>query len=188
MKATIKYLYKLYQDFVFSYILWIIGFFPSMHIRMFIYRRIYNIRLGKNVIIYKGCEIRAPKKLKIGKGSIIGDNAMLDARCGIIIGDNVNFSSGVEIWTLQHDYRDPDFKCTSEHSGAVLIGDRVWIGPRVTILHSVNIGEGAVVGAGAVVTKDIEPYAVVAGIPAKKIAERPKNLMYEFSGSHRHFI
>lgn len=188
MRTIIYFIYRCLHDFIFSYVLWIVGFLPSMHLRMFIYKYIYRMNLDKNVIIYKGCEIRSPKKLKIGKGSIIGDNAILDARCGLTIGENVNFSSGVEIWTLQHDYRDPEFKCTPEHCGPVFIGDRAWIGPRVTILHSVSIGEGAVVGAGAVVTKDVEPYTVVAGVPAKKVGERPQNLSYVFNGSHRHFI
>ena len=60
------------------------------------------------------------------------------------------------------------------------IGDRVWIGSNAIILTGVNIGEGAVVCAGCVVTKDVEPYAVVAGIPARKVNERPRDLRYEF--------
>lgn len=188
MKKLLRKSYSIIRCFFKDYLLWLVGYIPSMHLRMFIYRYIYRIALDKHVIIYKGCEIRNTKGLKIGRGSIIGDNAMLDARRGITIGNNVNFSSGVEIWTLQHDYRDPNFACNLEHTGPVTIGDRAWIGPRVTILHSVNIGEGAVVGAGSVVTKDVEPYTVVAGIPAKKVAERPRNLTYEFDGTHRHFI
>lgn len=58
--------------------------------------------------------------------------------------------------------------------------DRVWLGSNVIILPGVTIGEGAVCCAGCVVTKDVEPYAVVAGIPAKKVNEHPKDLRYEF--------
>jgi len=54
----------------------------------------------------------------------------------------------------------------------VVIGDRVWIGYRAIVLPGVTIGEGAVVGAGAVVTKDVEPYEIVAGNPARKIGSR----------------
>lgn len=173
------------KDTLFLY--WI-SFFPSMHVRMFFYRWIYGMSLGKNVVIYKGAEFRNPEGLYVGEGSIIGDDAVLDARVGIKIGSFVNFSTGVHIWTLQHDYRDPDFRCTPEHSGPVKIGDRVWIGPRVTILHSVVVGEGAVIAAGAVVTKDVPPYTVVGGIPAKKIGDRPRNIHYKFNGSHRNFL
>lgn len=176
-----------FVDFSDNFMLYNIAFIPSMHVRMFIYKYVYLMDLGKNVLIYKGAEFRNPQKLSIGKGSIIGDNVMLDARKGINIGKNVNFSSNISIWTLQHDYRDSMFECTPQHYGLVSIGDRVWIGPNVIILPNVKIGEGAVVAAGAVVTKDVLPYTVVAGVPAKIIGKRPQNLKYVFNGSHRHF-
>lgn len=157
-------------------------------VRIFFYKYIYRISLAKNVVIYSGCEIRSPQKLTIGEGSIIGDNAILDARAGLKIGSNVCFASNVSIWTLQHDYRDPEFRCTPDHYGPVTIGDRAWIGPNTVILHNVTIGEGAVIAAGAVVTKDVPPFTLVGGVPAKIIGNRPKNLTYKFNGSHRHFI
>ncbi|MDT3386942.1 MAG: acyltransferase [Bacteroidota bacterium] len=95
------------------------------------------------------------------------------------MGKNVNLSSNVRIYTLQHDHRDPDFSCTNFHA-KVTIDDRVWLGSNVIVLPGVHIGEGAVCCAGCVVTKDVEPYAVVAGIPAKKVNERPRNLRYNF--------
>ncbi|MGM9695702.1 MAG: acyltransferase [Alloprevotella sp.] len=187
MYSFLRGIKNIVRDFLFSYLLWLIGYFPSMHIRLFLYK-LYGARIGRKALIYKGCEIRDPRNLVIGNGSIIGDDAVLDARAGLTIGENVNFSSGVQIWTMQHDYRDPYFRCNPIHYGPVCIGNRAWIGPRVIILHSVTIGEGAVVAAGAVVTKDVPPFTVVAGIPAKKIAERPSDLQYIFDGQHRHFI
>lgn len=65
---------------------------------------------------------------------------------------------------------------------SVEIDDRVWLGSNVIVLPGVHIGEGAVCCAGCVVTKDVLPYSVVAGIPAKKVGERPKVLKYEFNG------
>ena len=65
---------------------------------------------------------------------------------------------------------------------SVEIDDRVWLGSNVIVLPGVHIGEGAVCCAGCVVTKDVEPYAVVAGIPAKKVGERLQVLKYEFDG------
>ena len=127
-------------------------------------------------------EIRGIHRLKIGAGTIIGDNALLAAQSGLTIGENVNISSNVSIYSGEHDHRDPYFRCTPEKTRPITIGDRVWIGSNVIILTGVNIGEGAVCCAGAVVTKNVEPYAVVAGVPARKIAERPDNLKYEFSG------
>lgn len=165
-----------------------ISFFPSLHVRMFYYRHIYGADLKRSVLVYKGAELRSPALLQIGEGTIIGDNVMLDSRAGITIGKNVNFGSNVQIYTLQHDYRDPEFRCVPEHFGPVVIQDRAWIGPSTIILHNVTIGEGAVVAAGAVVTKDVPPFTLVAGIPAKVVGQRPKNLSYEFDGSHRHFL
>lgn len=66
-------------------------------------------------------------------GTIIGDNAILDARGGLEMGKNVNLSSNVSIYTLQHDHRDPDFNCTN-FNAKVTIDDRVWLGSNVIVL------------------------------------------------------
>lgn len=162
------------------YFIFKVGYIPSHLIRNFIYRKVLLVNMAEYAIIYYGSEIRAPYNLKIGKGSIIGDKSILDARNGIEIGENVNFSSNVHIWTEQHDHRDPYFDCNSGATFKVTIGNRVWIGPNVTILPKVTIGEGAVVAAGSVVTKDVESFTIVAGLPAKKIGERNKELKYIF--------
>ena len=118
-----------------------------------------------------------------GGGTIIGDNVILDARKGLTIGKNVNFSSNASVYTLQHNHRSPTFSCDfGDKKMSVEIGDRAWLGSNVVVLPGVTIGEGAVCCAGCVVTKDVEPYAVVAGIPAKKVGERPQVLTYEFTG------
>ena len=157
-----------------------VGMIPSHKIRNFIYRKVLLVDMAEYAIIYFGSEIRAPYNLKIGKGTIIGDKSILDARNGIEIGENVNFSSNVHIWTEQHDHRDPYFECNSDHSFKVIIGNRAWVGPNVTILPKVKIGEGAVIAAGSVVTKNVEPFTIVAGLPAKKIGDRNRDLRYVF--------
>ena len=162
--------------------------FPSHRLRMFCYKNVCLMNISEKATIYSGLEIREPYLIRIGKGSIIGTNAILDGRNGIEIGDNVNLSSNVFIWTEQHDHRDPYFRCETQIKRPVIIGNRVWIGPNTIILHSVNIGEGAVVGAGAVVTKDVPPFTIVGGVPAKVIGQRNKDLKYEFDGSYLPFI
>jgi acetyltransferase-like isoleucine patch superfamily enzyme len=170
------------------YISFQVGLIPSHRVRMFIYKHIFMVEIEENVTIYWDCEIRAHGKLSIGKGSIIGDHAILDARRGgIRIGENVNISNSVSMWTDQHDYNDCYFRSLPGHRGPIIINNRVWIGPNVTILHSVTIGEGAVVAAGAVVTKDVPPFTLVGGVPAKIIGSRNKDLRYEFSGEHINF-
>jgi len=83
---------------------------------------------------------------------------------------------------MQHNVNDPDFR---GESAPVIIGDYAWISCRTVLLPGVRIGEGAVVAAGAVVTKDVEPYAIVGGVPAKNIGERSQGLRYRLnSGMH----
>lgn len=176
-----------YGSFV-SYYLYRLSLTASHHVRNYVYRHVCHMQLGEKAVIYYGTEVRNPYKIKIGKGSIIGDNSILDGRNGITIGNNVCFASNVRIWTEQHDHRDPWFRCETQQHNPVIIDDRAWIGSHTVILHSVHIGEGAVVAAGAVVTHDVSPYTIVAGIPAKKIGERNRDLRYEFNGDHRHFL
>lgn len=170
------------------FVLFQIGMIPSVHLRKWLYRGLGG-SMGKNVTIHFRTEIRCPERLTLGDGTIIGDNAVLDARRGLTMGRNVNLSSNVSIYTLQHDHRDPNFDCPPEHQVkfSVEIDDRVWLGSNVIVLPGVHIGEGAVCCAGCVVTKDVEPYAVVAGIPAKKVSERPRNLTYNFKGKSCRF-
>ena len=163
------------------------GTIPSHAIRNFIYRNVYKMQMASNVVIYGRGEFRAPNNIIIGRGSIIGDQAVLDARNGIELGENVNFSTGVWIWTEQHDYNCPQFSCTDK-GGKVIIGDRAWLSCRSIVLPGVTIGEGAVIAAGAVVTQDVPPYTIYGGVPAKKIGERNRNLEYVFDGSKVDFF
>ncbi len=154
-----------------------------MRLRRLLYKGL-GAHIGKDVVLHFKTEIRTPHKLHIGKGTIIGDNALLDARCGLVMGENVNLSSNVSIYTLHHDHRDPQFRCPdpTQRRMDVRIEDRAWLGSNIVVLPGVTIGEGAVCCAGCVVTKDVPPYTVVAGIPAKKVSERPQTLSYEFKG------
>ena len=159
-----------------------VGRIPSVSVRRSLYRLLGAV-IGSHAVIHYGSEIRCPKRLEIGKGSIVGDNAILDARCGLVIGRHVNISSNVSIYTLQHDYRDRKFHCNVEQRRMkVEIGDRVWLGANVIVLPGVTIGEGAVCCAGAVIAKDVPPFSVMAGIPAQQVRERPRDIDYEFKG------
>lgn len=163
------------------YSLYWIGFIPIHKLRKLLYSGL-GVKFEPGVVMHFKTEIRAPWNLSIGKRSIIGDNAILDARNYLTIGSNVQLSSNVSIYTMQHNHRDPFFGVEFDRPMHVKIGDRAWIGSNVMILPGVNIGEGAVCCAGSVVTKNVEPYTIMAGVPAKKIGERTHDLCYEFSG------
>lgn len=185
---TVSMRLQFYVSGFVSYLLYRNSIIPSHHVRNFILKNFCCIEMGNNAVIYYNVSIRSPHLIKIGKGSVIGDNAILDGRNGIVIGQNVNLSTNVSIWSEQHDHSDPWFRCETKPRFNICIDDRAWIGPNTIILPNVHIGEGAVVAAGAVVTKDVEPFAIVAGIPAKKIGERNKELLYELDGRYRPFM
>ncbi len=102
---------------------------------------------------------------------------------GLIIGANVSVSEGAAFFTLEHDPNSEDF---ANRGAPVRIGDRVFIGARAIILPGVTIREGAVVAAGAVVTHDVEPFAIVAGVPARPIGQRSEDLEYKLK--YRKFL
>jgi acetyltransferase-like isoleucine patch superfamily enzyme len=152
------------------------GLFPSQTFRKWVYRRVLGMSIGDSSVIYGGCEIRGGSKIKIGKNTSVGHRCILDGRAGLTIGDSVNISTGVWVWTMQHDMNDPWFK---SEGNPVHIEDYAWVSGRAIILPGLTIGKGAVIASGAVVTKSVLPYSVMAGVPAKKIGEREKDLRYK---------
>lgn len=133
--------------------------------------RMMGVRMSKNVKFYSGFSVRNPKGLTIEDGVSIGPKVLLDARCGLRIKMSAVIAYDAIIWTLNHDYNDIYF-CGK--GAPVEIGAYAWICSRAIILPGIKIGEGAVVASGAIVTKDVPPYAIVGGIPAKIIGVREK--------------
>jgi maltose O-acetyltransferase len=118
------------------------------------------------------------KAISIGNHVTINRRCYLDGRAGIEIHNNVSISPEVYIISLDHDPDSPDFAVCGR---TVIIEDDTWIGARAIITPGVVIRRGAVVGAGAVVTHDVQPYQIVAGIPAQVIRERNRDLNYSCS-------
>jgi acetyltransferase-like isoleucine patch superfamily enzyme len=150
---------------------------PLIGLRMRAYRR-GGVRFEDTArtTIMLGAEVWSPRELEIGARTIVGRGCLLDARGGIRIGRDVNIGSDTILMTAKHEVQDPDFVASY---APIEIGDRVWIALRATILGGVTIGEGAVVAAGAVVTRDVGPFAIVAGTPAVRIGERTRDLRYQ---------
>lgn len=152
-----------------------VGYVPSHHFRRFFYR-IFGMKIGRGSAIHMNLRLYNPFNIQIGEDSIIGEGAVLDGRDKLVIGNHVDIASEVMIYNAQHDVRDPNFRAIN---APVIIEDYVFIGPRAIILPGIKIKKGAVVGAGAVVTKDVEEYSIVGGVPAKPISERGvKDLNY----------
>jgi acetyltransferase-like isoleucine patch superfamily enzyme len=149
------------------------------HIPFWYVRKVYYFLCGAD--IGEGSQmdmdviVMDPNRLKLGNHTHINRNCLLDARGTLSIGDCVSISQRVVIVTGSHNYKSPHFDYVRSE---IYIDNYVWIGVNATIIGDVHIGEGAVVCAGAVVTKDVEPYTVVAGVPAKPIRTRPHNLDY----------
>ncbi len=159
--------YNWLLDFELLIITWV-GLIPSHLFRLLIYK-LAGIQIGKGSRIHTGARFFNPANIKIGRGSIIGDNVFLDGRDKLIIGDYVDIASSVMIYNSEHDVNSEDFHVIE---APVEIGDFCFIGPRAIILPGVKIGKGAVVAAGAVVTKDIGDFMIVGGVPAQPIGER----------------
>lgn len=153
----------------------IIQHIPSYTIRHWWYRRVLGWRLHPTASILMGQEVQfagvrtSGALVTIGEGAVINRGCMLYTTGGLHIGKQVSVSAGVWLVTGTHDMTAPNFPARFY---PITIDDYAWIGSRATILAGVHIGEGAVVMAGAVVTRDVAPYAVVGGVPARLISTR----------------
>jgi acetyltransferase-like isoleucine patch superfamily enzyme len=114
------------------------------------------------------------RQVEIGDDVSIAAYVHMWGEGGITIGNRVMIASHTTITSLTHDYNQANMY-KSLIKNRVKIEDDVWIGSHCTILLGISIGKGAVVGAGSVVTKDVEPYSIVFGCPAKHYKFRKIN-------------
>jgi acetyltransferase-like isoleucine patch superfamily enzyme len=142
----------------------------------------HQVSLGKHCAIeqfnyFKYDGIWAPgPKLLIGDDVFVGAGCEFNFKRGITIGSHCLIASGCRF--VDHDHqlarRDiPVKKQTDGPEAPVTLEDDVWLGTNVVVLKGVTIGRGAIVAAGAVVRHSIPPYEIWAGVPARKIGERP---------------
>lgn len=172
-----QFLRQLYGDGLLYIANRIVARIPSHTIRLWFYRRVMKYTIGKGSYIFMDAWLDCKEGLSMGVNSVINRNCRLDTRGTISIADNVSISAEVAILTADHDPNDSHF---AGRLSPIKIEDYVFIGTRAMILPGVTLGRGAVVAAGAVVTKTVEPYSIVAGVPARKIGERNPDLRYSF--------
>lgn len=116
----------------------------------------------------------SPNKVEIGNDVLINSDTKIGGQCGIKIGNGVLIGYNVNLVSQNHEYANPDIPIRKQgyYGGPLTIEDDVWLGANVVVLPNIRIGKGAIVGANAVVTKDVAPYAIVGGVPAKTIKSR----------------
>ncbi len=145
------------------------------------YARLECVNKSSHLSIGNGTFIRPYAYLKADNGTVrIGTNCAFNDFCvlngvgDITIGNDVHIASHTVIVSMNHVYADPG-KCIfdqgTSHKG-ISIGNDVWIGSSVVILDGAKIGSGSVIGAGSVVTKEIPPFSIAVGVPAKVIKQR----------------
>lgn len=129
------------------------------------------LRTG-GVVLFGGTriELYPGAKVTIGTGSFINRNTSILAETSVSIGDYVLIGWDVTIT----DTDEHDWPGLGTRTAPVAIGDHSWIGARSIVLKGVTIGEGAVVAAGSIVTRDVPPYTLVAGSPARHIRDLPR--------------
>ena len=132
-------------------------------------------RAGENLVVMAGCRFRSVEELEVGDNVNIGFDNFFQARGGLTLGNNVSTAPGVKIWTVNHEYADPDAPVVDQghRHAAVHIGDNVFIASNAFILPGTTLPEGCIVSAGAVVGgKAYRPFSILAGNPARVIGYR----------------
>lgn len=151
-----------------------ISHLPLYYIRN-AYLKIANSSVNKNVCISRNVRFKGIKSIKFEGNVIVNQFTLLDGRGELIIGKNVDIAERAVIWSMSHDPYDENHCSIKKRT---VIEDYVWIGSDSIVLMGITVGKGAIVASGSVVTKDVKPYSIVAGNPAKEIGRRPQIQKY----------
>lgn len=148
--------------------------FTPSHFSVFRKYRVWLTRLFGSDIEYScnlhpACKIEYPWNVSMGRLSSLGERSWIYAMNKITIGEKTCIGKGVQLLTGSHDVSSPSFRLVTK---PVSVGAAVWVATNATVLPGITIGEGAVVGATASVYKDVEPWTVVGGNPAKVLKKR----------------
>lgn len=132
----------------------------------------FGARLGPGCHIYPSARIWAPWRLICADCVAVADEAIIYNPATVFLESHVTVSQQAFLCGASHDHNNPSFPLTS---GAIHIGAYAWICARATVHAGVSVGEGAVLGLGAVATKDLAPWNVYGGIPARQISVRARH-------------
>jgi acetyltransferase-like isoleucine patch superfamily enzyme len=131
-----------------------------------------RLEIGPHTLFEPGVWITAPSpaRIRIGEGCFLNMGVMVAAVELVEIGDHCMFANGCFVTDGNHRFDEPDKPVTWQgfsSKGPTRIGDNVWCGANVVITSGVTIGHRSVIGANSVVTRDIPPFSIAAGSPAK---------------------
>jgi acetyltransferase-like isoleucine patch superfamily enzyme len=134
-----------------------------------------RLEIGPGALLEPGVWITAPgaARVRIGAGTFLNQGVMIAAQELVEIGDHCMLANGCFVSDASHRYDDPELPITwqgFESKGPTRIGENCWLGANVVVTSGVTIGERCVIGANSVVTRDLEPFSVAAGAPAKVLA------------------
>ena len=131
---------------------------------------------GRGTFVHRRASLQHAHNIALGERVSVGTDVRLWAspNARIRVGSHVMFGPGCCVITANHGTRDlsTTMNKAAEEEADVTIAEGAWLGANVVVLPGVTIGEGAVVAASAVVTRDVAPYTIVAGIPARPIGSR----------------
>ncbi len=138
-----------------------------------------RLEIGPGALLEPGVWITAPDdaRVRIGAGTFLNLGVMIAAQDLVEIGEHCMLANGCFVSDSSHRYDDPELPVPwqgFQSKGPTLIGDNCWLGANVVVTSGVTIGERCVIGANSVVTRDIEPFSLAAGAPARvlrKIAQ-----------------
>jgi acetyltransferase-like isoleucine patch superfamily enzyme len=137
-----------------------------------------RLELGEHVMLEPGVWLtsQAPGRIRIGSGSFLNLGVQVAALELVDIGEHCMFANGCFVTDADHRFDDPDRPVTWQgftSKGPTRIGDNVWAGANVVITSGVTVGERCVIGANAVVNRDLPPYSIAVGAPAKVVRTIP---------------
>jgi len=131
--------------------------------------RLFGAKIGANVTLKPGVNIKYPWKLKVGNNCWIGENAWIDNLDDVTLEDNVCISQGAFLLCGNHDYKSTTFDLMI---GPITIESGAWIGAKSIVCPGVSIGSHAILSVGSLANKDLEAYTIYKGNPAVKCKER----------------
>jgi acetyltransferase-like isoleucine patch superfamily enzyme len=135
-----------------------------------------RLEIGANTLLEPGVWLTAPgsARIRIGAGTFLNLRVMVAALELVEIGDHCMFANGCFVTDADHRVDDPDRPITWQgfrSKGPTRVGDNVWCGANVVITSGVTVGERCVIGANSVVNRDLPPYSIAAGAPARVIRQ-----------------